>query len=177
MSERWSLVVGYEDFYEVSDRGRVRSLDRVDSMGRVWRGRILKQSTNNKAGHLSVSLAARGVNCKRTVHRLVLEAFVGPCPPGMECCHENGDGGNNLAENLRWDTHRNNEADKRRHGRINRGNRNGGAKLSKADVRCVRLWLSKGYTQRVIARAFDVCQPSISHINTGEKWGWLEGGG
>lgn len=52
----------------------------------------------------------------RTVHRVVLETFVGLRPDGMECCHGNGVRSDNRLENLRWDTHEANEADKVRHG-------------------------------------------------------------
>lgn len=51
------------------------------------------------------------------VHRLVLEAFVGPCPPGMEACHWNGIPGDNRLHNLRWDTPSANNADILRLGR------------------------------------------------------------
>jgi hypothetical protein len=50
---------------------------------------------------------------------MVLEAFVGPCPPGLECCHGNGVGTDNWVENLRWDTHTENVLDSVRHGTHN----------------------------------------------------------
>ena len=52
----------------------------------------------------------------KLIHRLVLAAFVGPCPPGLVCCHNDGDPTNNHVDNLRWDTYAANEADKVRHG-------------------------------------------------------------
>jgi hypothetical protein len=52
---------------------------------------------------------------RRQVHRLVLEAFVGPCPDGMECCHEDGDSTNNRVDNLRWDTHEANVRERLEH--------------------------------------------------------------
>ncbi len=57
-----------------------------------------------------------GKTCTRYVHRLVLEAFVGPCPPGMVACHYDGNSANNAVSNLRWDTQAGNIADKKRHG-------------------------------------------------------------
>jgi hypothetical protein len=50
------------------------------------------------------------------VHRLVLKAFVGPCPEGMEGCHWDGDACNNKLDNLRWATHAENVEDSIRHG-------------------------------------------------------------
>ncbi len=64
-------------------------------------------------GYLTVKIQGK----PRTVHRLVLEAFVGPCPPGMQCRHLDGNPANNRLENLAWGTHAENAADKIRHGR------------------------------------------------------------
>lgn len=57
----------------------------------------------------------KGQYVKR-VSRLILETFVGPCPEGMECCHNNGNPEDNRLENLRWDTRSNNHLDKIKHG-------------------------------------------------------------
>lgn len=61
-------------------------------------------------------LSRNGATKRQWVHRLVLSAFTGPCPPGMECCHNDGDPSNNRPENLRWDTRSSNARDKRVHG-------------------------------------------------------------
>lgn len=71
------------------------------------------------------------------VHVLVLEEFVGLCPPGMESCHGDGDTQNNWLTNLRWDTPTNNNADKIKHGR-HRGRKPGGPICDKGHLReCV----------------------------------------
>lgn len=103
MDEEWRPVVGYEGLYEVSDFGRVRSLERPQLGGRP--GRILKP-TRTLAGNarVAVTLCNRGKRSSRSVHRLVLEAFVGTRPDGMECCHFDDDPTNNNLANLRWDT-------------------------------------------------------------------------
>lgn len=115
MVEIWRPVAGHEESYEVSDRGSVRSLDRtvMRSNGSPQRvaGRVLR-GRSDQSGHLSVNLPGE----QRLIHRLVLEAFVGPCPPGMEACHNDGDPANNSLGNLRWDTHLANMHDKVRHG-------------------------------------------------------------
>lgn len=117
-SEHWRPVVGYEGIYEVSDQGRVKSLDRTveTSLGlRKYRGRVLTSGTN-RHGYPLVALADTGIVRSKKVHRLVLEAFVGLCPEGMEACHGNGVRSDNRLDNLRWDTRRENHLDIIRHG-------------------------------------------------------------
>lgn len=118
-TERWCPVVGWEGLYEVSDFGRMRSLDRTimrsDGRSMTRRGAPL-HPTPDSHGYPTMKLPDR-----RTyrVHVLVLEAFVGPCPPGMEGCHENDIGADNWLENLRWGTPSENQHDKVRNGHHN----------------------------------------------------------
>ena len=102
-NERWRTVPGFEGFYEVSDLGRVRN---------SRTGHILSPRPE-KGGYLRVCLsrANRAQRKELKVHRLVLAAFVGPCPDGMEGCHDDGDPSNNRLDNLRWDTRSGNIAD------------------------------------------------------------------
>jgi hypothetical protein len=119
MQETWLPVVGWEGFYEVSDQGQVRSLDRVVAFGlqqRLARGRILKPGRDNH-GVLFVNLSADGRHRVRRVHVLLLEAFVGPRPPGLDGCHWDDDSENNRLANLRWDTKSANARDKIRNGK------------------------------------------------------------
>lgn len=120
MSEEWRPVVGYEGLYEVSDLGYVRSLDRVivckTGQRQTRYGRVMVPHLS-KANRRTVVLSREAT--QRTVHiyRLVLEAFVGPCPAGMEACHTNGDSSDDRLANLRWDTKSANAVDQIRHGR------------------------------------------------------------
>lgn len=110
MDEVWLPVAGFEGRYEVSSSGSVRSLDRLIDPGgrgrRRMRGRVLSQVVTPN-GYCSVMLP----NGRSLIHRLVLTAFVGPCPDGMEGCHNDGDRSNNNLENLRWDTRSENNHD------------------------------------------------------------------
>lgn len=118
MIERWLPVVGFEGSYEVSDLGRVRSLDRVEIWRRTIRGQYIEGErhfkgkilvpTPKEAGHMHVQL---GRNNRFYVHHLVLTAFVGPAPAGMECLHWDDDPANNVLDNLRWGTRSENLAD------------------------------------------------------------------
>jgi len=117
MREEWRDIAGYEGYYQVSNLGRVRSLDRV-VVGR-WghekrTGNILKLSSNGR--YLHVVLHIRGRGHTKLVHCLVAEAFLGPRPEGMQTCH--GDAGQfvNTVTNLRYDTGSANCFDRRANG-------------------------------------------------------------
>lgn len=112
MSEQWLPAVGFERWYEVSDMGRVRRSG-AGPGARV--GHILTP-TVGEYGHLDVILHCDGDRIHRKVHALVLEAFIGPRPHGLEGCHNDGDASNNRASNLRWDTRSENALDSVRHG-------------------------------------------------------------
>ena len=114
MSERWLPVVGYEGYYEVSDQGRVRSVDRVVPHGKRWKamqGKPLKPSPNCRSGIRVVTLSKCGKRNQRQVHVLVLLAFVGPRPPDKEGCHRDDDHANNSLSNLYWGTRAENVRD------------------------------------------------------------------
>lgn len=117
--ENWLPVVGFEGVYEVSDRGKVRSVSRVDPHPRLIHVRRIgkpRQLSEMRNGYLRVTLSHLGRSIQVSVHRVVLEAFVGPCPAGMEACHANGVRNDNHLENLRWDTKLSNAADRTKHG-------------------------------------------------------------
>ncbi|WP_338836323.1 NUMOD4 domain-containing protein [Gordonia polyisoprenivorans] len=106
--EEWRAIPGYVGVYEVSDLGRIRSLDRtmVSAIGHTTHrsGQPISPARDSK-GHLVVSLYGRD-HTKRSfrVHRLVLAAFVGPCPPGHEALHRNSRTDDNRLANLTWGT-------------------------------------------------------------------------
>lgn len=117
--EQWRPIPGYEGYYEVSDHGRVRSLDRYVNRFHgqqvLKRGRVLKPGTY-VSGHKQVNLHVPGHKRKWRVHHLVMLAFVGPRPDGLEVCHNNGNPADNRLENLRYDTHSSNMLDRNDHG-------------------------------------------------------------
>jgi hypothetical protein len=117
-SESWLPVVGWVGLYDVSDWGRVRSVERVVAFGAQTRrvpSRILTPGRTVK-GVLYVILSGNGRRQNRSVHLLVLETFVGPRPDGLEGCHWDDDSENNHLSNLRWDTHSANGRDAVRNG-------------------------------------------------------------
>lgn len=118
--EQWLPVPDYEGYYEVSDHGNVRSVDRVVNR---WHGEIaiagvpLSPALSKVGQYPFVALSREGKQKSHKVHRLVLEAFVGPCPEGMEACHWDDDKTNNHLSNLRWASKSENMHDRVRNGR------------------------------------------------------------
>jgi hypothetical protein len=117
--EQWRPIPGWPA-YEASDLGRVRSVDRsvAYSDGRVrhWPGRILTTTVDSRSGRNQVVLARAGRKRTYRVYKLVMAAFVGPCPPGMQVCHGDGDCTNDALFNLRYGTNGSNQRDAVRHG-------------------------------------------------------------
>lgn len=133
--------------------------------------RQMKATPSAPIGYLKVVLAhgrARRKNC--FVHRLVLEAFHGPAPEGLEACHKNGNATDNRASNLRWDTRRANLHDRARHGTDNAGERHGQARLTEAQAREAKTLHARGNRIAAIARAYDVSQGAIRALVTGRSW-------
>lgn len=99
--EIWKPVVGYEGLYEVSNLGRVKSLDRLDGRGSKIKGRILKP-IKDKKGYLSVGLSKNNINKHYKIHRLVAEHFIPNLDNKPEIDHINTDRTDNRIENLRF---------------------------------------------------------------------------
>lgn len=97
----------------------------------------------------------------------MLEAFVGPCPEGLECCHENGDESDDRLDNLRWDTHSNNLMDRRKHGTVALGSDVLTAKLTEAAVLEIR---AIGYPLKPHAEKFNVSEALVSMVLKRKIW-------
>jgi len=113
--EKWLPVPGWEGLYEVSNLGQVRSLPRtVRTRGggtRLSPGRMLKPGTYDD-GHKHVTFTTPGIRRTYQVHKLVLLAFVGPCPEGLQVRHRNGIPDDNRLENLVYGTPEENMRDR-----------------------------------------------------------------
>lgn len=117
--EEWRPVLGFEGLYEVCRDGRVKSLARKVPHRRskflTLRERILTQSIS-ATGYKVVMLSKEGRGVPHKVHRILLEAFVGPCPEGMRGLHWDDNPLNNDLSNLRWGTASENARDAVRNG-------------------------------------------------------------
>lgn len=121
--EVWKDIPGYGDHYQASNFGKIRVKDRCVTKFSILCGKVVKQHYRGRElscrptvdGYAHVHL---GVNKKKysiQVGRLVLLAFVGTPPDGFECCHCDGNPANNKIENLRWDSHLENNRDRVKH--------------------------------------------------------------
>lgn len=131
--------------------------------------KILNQA-NHSRGYSIVCLRGNGKAMYRYVHRLILETFVGPCPPGMECCHGDGNRKNNSIENLRWDTRKGNSGDKLKHGTDEFGEKNPFAKLTEREAIAIIQEHAAGINRRIIAKKYGVCKDHVSAIVSGKFW-------
>lgn len=175
-NEIWKDIPGYEGLYQVSDMGRVRSLDRAvaqkktgkKNSGKVNRriGCILKQTPPHK-GYVSVILSKDGKRKRCEVHYLVARTFLGPIPSKHHTHHQDGDSLNNCLKNLVY-------LSASYHGHItHRGENAHKARLTEIQVREVREMLAKGYTQKRIAQQYGVARSTIGEIKRGASWEWL----
>lgn len=110
MTEQWLPVVGYEGLYEVSNLGRVQSLPRTTTSGRIMK---LDKDSN---GYPRVMLSKNNVQRRFRVHKLVTRAFLGECPVGKEVCHVQDVKSNVCLSNLYYGTRKENVEDMKRHG-------------------------------------------------------------
>lgn len=145
VKECWRDVVGYEGAYRVSSWGRVKSLPRT--VKSKWGstqdrpGKMLSCPISKSTGYplVGLSFLGKGKRKQYSVHVLVLEAFVGPCPEGMMCRHfPDNDRTNVRLDNLQWGTYRQNQKDREVHGTDSRGEKSTQSKLTEAEVLEIR---------------------------------------
>ena len=187
---RWRIIPSFPE-YEVSINGRIRRA--VDSLPRA-NGGVLKKGFERKIQkgpdtYRSILLISGEHKKTCMVHRLVLEAFVGPCPPGCECNHKDGDKSNNNKSNLEWVTPSENQKHAYKMGlsipKDQRGEKNASAKLKAGEVWLIRkllksdLHLSKKRKQKdrllqyQIAKMFKVSFITISDIKRRRSWNYI----
>lgn len=102
LNEEWRDIKDYEGFYQVSNYGRVKSLDRYDYLGRFKKEHIMREDISNNKYH-RVMLSKNGITERYLVHRLVAFAFPEICGEWFEgaiCNHKDENPENNYAWNI-----------------------------------------------------------------------------
>jgi hypothetical protein len=154
--------------YRVSNDGRVETdlvIGGRPQPRRSGNWRQKKQMTH-RSGHKYVCL--RG-GSSRFVHTLVLEAFVGPCPDGMECLHGDDNPANNRMDNLRWGTRRENIADAMKRNRTPSGERHWNCSISQSTLSEIFAKKRDGLRVFEIARELGLKPQTVSKIINGKR--------
>ncbi len=169
-TDQHSTSVEYRDIegfpgYRIGSNGSIWSRwNNKWGLCETWKRR--KPFVTN-TGYWAVSLNRDGRTNLRLLHRLLLEAFVGPCPRGMEACHADGNRLNNSLDNLRWDTRKENVADAFRHRTARWGDRHPSTKLTDAQVAEIRKLASEGASYYSLGKRFGVCKQHAGLIAKG----------
>lgn len=173
MSEIWKPVVGMDGLYEVSDQGRVRSLDRP--VGHRWggvaikRGKVLKPKLD-KYGYHFVGLWASGSCVQVKIHRLVALHFL-PQSDLPEVNHKDFVKTNNAATNLEWSSRKGNQEHASNGGKFAAVfNPKRAKKLSPELAEEIRTARAAGMTYAALAKQFDVSGSVAFHVVHGNIW-------
>lgn len=150
----------------------------VTEYGQVWsmKNNHWLSPCDNGVGYLYVCLCIKGQIKHKYIHRLVLEAFVGPGLKGMECRHKDGDSTNNRLNNLRWGTRSENHRDAVKHGTspFGNGEQNHSVKLTETQVRFIfNAYHNKTHRPGELAKRFGISIDHVSRIARKERWGHL----
>lgn len=174
--EIWKTIPGFEGYSEVSSLARVRTLDRSvvtraginPSMIRTYKGRILAQMSHK--GYLSVRLWRDNKQKMVETHRLVARAFVANPHNKPHVNHKDGNGSNNLPENLEWVTVSENQFHSCRVLKNNILEKNPRAKLNREIVRAVRYCKLGEMATRAIVKWFGISEGNVRHLLRGDTW-------
>lgn len=172
--ELWKQVPGYEGLYSVSNFGRVYSHGRARRMPngssslQHYPAKMLAGGlTGKKRDRISVILWKAGASKPFRIAQLVMLAFVGPRPAGLEVLHWDGNARNDHLSNLRYGTHLENMRDAVRHGTANRGERVPTAKLDAGKVMAIR---SDTRIARELAKQYGVHIDTIRAVRRRDSW-------
>ena len=185
-TEEWRDVKGYEGYYQVSNCGRVKSLDRTIQTWhghRTIRGKI-KSPSFNRDGYLVLSLSKHGIGKGFLVSRLVALHFI-PNPDNLpEVLHIDNMPSNNYVTNLKWGTHQQNIQEAWRDGLMEKariastklcserhGEKCPAHKLTSIEVLEIRNKYATGqYVQKDLARQYNISKPQMCRIVNRQLW-------
>lgn len=174
MIEIWKDIIGYEGYYQVSNLGNVRSLDRIiknkNNKDIIRKGKILKPGVKHSSLFVNLNKNSKMKGYK--IHKLVMLMFVGERPKDMHICHNDGNFKNNRLDNLRYDTAKENKKDCYRY-----SEKPSNAKLTIDNVLKIRKMYHNGYTQKEIAKTFNISRSHVSHIVNGRSFSWIDENG
>jgi len=157
-------VPGFPD-YRVGDDGSVWSRKRGD-----WKRLVAVSPKGRHQATLYGGGNVKTIQC----HRLILEVFIGPCPAGMEGCHENGIKTDNRLENLRWDTPESNREDSAKHGTRAVGSKIFTTVLTPELATTIRERAQFGESQRRLAAEHGIHEATVSKLINRKTWAYVK---
>lgn len=168
MIEIWKPITGW-DKYLVSNLGNIKSL--AKGKERILVGSNTTTRSGAK-GYRTILLCTDNRRITKTLHKIILETFIGPAPSKKhEASHIDGNKDNNCVENLCWKTKLENEADKKIHGTKPYGEANGRAKLTQKEVELIRtIYSRKNLTLKNLALQFNVSTSTVGRIVKNQIW-------
>jgi hypothetical protein len=175
MKEIWKDIEGYEGHYQVSNLGRVKSLERVvkrrHNTTRTITEKILKQRSK-PSGYEYYQLSGRGILKNMYTHRLVALSFIPNPKEKTQVNHINGIKTDNRVNNLEWSTPKENAGHAMRTGLTNnkRGEEHGGAKLTEDQVTEIKIRIIAEESNISISLDFPVSRGAISRIRNNKNW-------
>jgi hypothetical protein len=184
MEEEWRSVREANGLLEVSNLGRVRSVDRelivagrtrLGTMQGNFRarqpGKMLALCEDRRCGYLEVAQMAGGKRRKYRVHRLVAQAFVPGYFEGASVDHKDGNKLNNRADNLEWVTLSENTRRQWASGLVDlRGAAHPGSKLTKEQAAAIKLLAENGFPAALVGAWFGVQRDTVYAIKAGHRW-------
>lgn len=178
MTEIWKDIPGFVGVYQASNSGRIRSLGKLlgsPSFRFRYKTVTVLKSHRDHRGYFKLILSCQEGKRSFLVHRLVLMAFAGECPEGMEGAHIDGNKENNVADNLVWKTRLENIRDKHAHGTMRHGIQIYSAKIDESKaVEAVSLARS-GASKKSIASKYGVSVQIIKRVLSGHTWSRFTG--
>ena len=180
--EVWKDIIGYETFYQVSNFGNVRSLDRIvnkpNGVSYMRKGKICKQSKSN-LGYMTVGFTVNNVKVNKYVHRLVAETFITNWFNHPQVNHVDCDKTNNRMYNLEWCTNSENHIHATKNG-LNKlhlhrvaysGEKSGRSLLTKEQVLEIKQkYIPYKYSAKKLSKEYDVSESCITHILNNTSW-------
>lgn len=174
IEEIWKDIPNYEGYYQASNLGRIRSVDRevtyLSGKNKVPRTdfhpSVIKKLRYRKDGYLQVNLCKESNKAYFPVHKIIAEVFLGARPKNLDICHKNGFRDDNRLENLRYDTRVNNFSDSLDHGTRPLGENRHNSKIT--DDEFLEIYNSKE-DNFMLSNRYGVSKNHIARIKRGEQ--------
>lgn len=162
-NEKWLHINGYEELYEISNMGRVRSIFYFK------KGRVMKPSLQMVENYkrYRVNLVKGGKAKCFKVHRLVAQAFIPNPENKLQVNHIDNNPLNNIVTNLEWVTNLENSHHSMNQGRLNRGSKNGMAKLNEEEVIKIR---TSNLSVLDLSNKYKISKSAIKNILNNKRW-------